>query len=443
MSCVRDVVLLVGLCVTGGSSIALGQPACAPLMPPDGPVIEVFPQQAGQLKSIVNSADAGTTVLLHDGLYDLSGGGSSQLTFSTPGVVMRSVSGNRDAVILDGAYITGELVNIHASNVTIADLTVQRAYYHPIHITGLPGSPISGVVIHNVRVVDPGEQAIKINSIDDGYVDYGVIECSSIELTPAGRSEIRNNCYTGGIDAHAARGWTVRRNRIEGFWCANGLSEHAIHFWRASRDTLVEENVIVDCVRGIGFGLSSSGGFRTYPDDPYPDIDPKGHIDGVIRNNFIGAADAALFASEFGFDTGIGLEQATGARVLHNSVASTQDPASSSIEWRFTNTLAEIANNLTTHIQKSRDGGQANLQGNLSNAETSWFFDAAVGDLHLEAAGWAAVDSGALLPAGWADRDLDGQVRDVLPDVGADEVSAMLFADGFESGDLRNWIVVP
>ena len=189
-------------------------------------------------------------------------------------------------------------------------------------------------------------------------------------------------------------------------------------------------------------GQGPDGGTRDYSDDPYPGFSNKGHIDGVIRNNFIAATDVALFSSEFGFDTGIGLEQAAGARVLHNSVVSSQTPASSSIEWRFTSTFAEIANNLTTHVLRQRDGGQANTQGNISNAQMDWFFDVVSGDLHLEPNGAAAVNSGVLLPGGWADRDFDLETRDSLPDVGADEIVEILFSDGFESGDWRQWIVV-
>ena len=435
------VVSLIGACLTLSSSVAVSQPDCAPWPPPVGTVIEVEPVEAAQLKSIISNAASGTTVLLHDGFYDMSSGGSSQLVFATPGVTMRSFSGSRGAVVLDGGYVTGELVSIKAADVTIADLTLRRAYYHPIHVSGSAGSPITGATIHNVRIVDPGQQAIKINPVGDGWADEGVIECSSIELTPAGRAQIRDSCYTGGIDAHAAQGWVVRRNRIEGFWCDSGLSEHGVHFWRASRDTVVEQNVIVDCARGVGFGLGSSGGTRVYPDDPYPGVGNKGHIDGAVRNNFIAATEADLFSSEFGFDTGVGLEQAAGARVLHNTVVSSQNPASSSIEWRFSATVAEVANNLTTHLLRPRDGGQANLQGNLTTAQTSWFVDVVAGDLHLEPTGMAAVDSGASLPVGWADRDLDHQLRDSLPDVGADELVEAIFRDGFESGDLGGWTV--
>jgi hypothetical protein len=292
------------------------------------------------------------------------------------------------------------------------------------------------VWIHDVRIVDPGQQAIKINPVGEGWVDDGIVECSSLELTDAGRTQIRDGCYTGGIDAHRAQGWLVRRNRISGFWCDTGLSEHGVHFWKASRDTVVEENVILDCARGIGFGLGSSGDGRDYPDDPYPGVGYLGHFDGVIRNNFVAAARPELFESQLGFDTGIALEQARGTWVAHNTVASTQAPFSS-IEWRWGNTAIEVANNLVTHSLVPRDGGQATLQGNLTNAPTSWLVNVATADLHLTAAAGTARDGGVALPAGVADRDLDLEPRDGAPDVGGDE--AMLFGDGFETGSTSRW----
>ena len=110
-------------------------------------------------------------------------------------------------------------------------------------------------------------------------------------------------------DVHAARGWIVRQSRFEDIYCAGeGLAEHAIHFWVGSRDTVVENNVIVDCARAIGFGLGENGNGegRAYQDDPYPGAGYIGHYDGLIRNN-------AVWAAVEWFDTGIGLEQARGA----------------------------------------------------------------------------------------------------------------------------------
>ncbi len=422
------------------SAAAHGQPPCDPLPSGGGTVVQVGPAQADQLRDIVAAAASGTTVLLADGTYDMSGGDDGyRLTFEIPGVTLRSASGDRDAVVLDGGYGTSELISVYASDVTIASLTLQRAYDHPIHASGSPGAPITGVLIHDVRIVDPGQQAIKVNPWDDGYVDDGVVECSSIELTDAGRAQIRDGCYTGGIDVHQARGWVVRRNRIAGFWCTTGLSEHAVHFWRGSRDTLVEQNVVVDCARGVGFGLGSGGTARVYPDDPYPDVGFMGHVDGVIRNNTIAAADPRLFDAPDGFDTGIGLEQAHGTLVVHNTVASTEAPLSSSIEWRFSNTLAEVTNNLVSADLLARDGGVASLAGNLETMPLSWLVYVAAGDLHLSAAASSAIDAGSPLAAGVADDDMDGETRDAAPDVGADEVGPSIFADGFESGSTSAW----
>ncbi|MBN2497357.1 MAG: right-handed parallel beta-helix repeat-containing protein [Deltaproteobacteria bacterium] len=400
-----------------------GQPpdACPPLGPPEPPIVTVSPGQAAELRAIVSQAQAQTTILLEDGLYPMDGGDTqSRLSFEVPDVTLRSASGQPEAVVLDGGYVTGELVSIAASRITIAELTLQRAYYHPIHICGGSGD-IDSVRIYRVRVIDPAEQAIKINpSYADTYADRGTVACCTIELTEAGRAQVRNSCYTGGVDAHQAWGWEVRSNTISGFWCPQGLSEHGIHFWNGCRDTLVERNTIVDCARGIGFGLGESGNgeMRAYPDDPYPGVGYIGHYDGVIRNNFIAASSADLFASDYGFDAGISLDQARGSRVLHNTVASSQPPFSS-IEWRFDHTAVELGNNLVTHMLRDR-GGQAELAGNVQDAAIGCFADLARGDLHL-LAGCDAEDAGARLEPGACDEDIDGQLRDARPDVGADE----------------------
>ncbi len=409
----------------GGSNMDDGgqpAPACAPLGPPEGNVVRVTPGQANRLRDIVAAAQPGTTILLEDGTYPLDqGDAASRLSFTVPDVTLRSASGDPEAVILDGGWVTGEIVSISASRVTIAELTLQRAYYHPIHVTG-GADTIEGVRIYRVRVIDPAQQGIKINPSGSGtFADHGVIECCHIELTDAGRARVRDNCYTGGIDAHQAWGWTVRYNTIIGFWCPQGLSEHGVHFWNGARDTLVERNAILDCARGIGFGLgeNGNGNQRTYPDDPYPGVGYIGHFDGIIRNNFIAASSSALFASEYGFDSGISLDQARGAKVVHNTVASSQAPFSG-IEWRFSNTLVEVKNNLLSHNLRDR-GGTAELAGNIENAPLDWFTDVAAGDLHLNAAA-GAVDAGVTLEPGLCDSDIDGQPRDLRPDVGADEI---------------------
>ena len=394
---------------------------CPPLAPPTGHTVTVSTVAA--LESAVNNAAPGDTILVSDGTYNLDG---VYLRFDVPDVTLRSASGNRENVVLDGNYITTEIIQVVASNITIADLTLREAYYHPIHVSSTSSADTTGTLIYNVHIIDPGEQAIKINPYSGEnalhFPDSGVIACSHIELTSAGRPHIRNDCYTGGVDAHQARNWVIRDNLIEGFWCASGLSEHAIHLWRSCRDTLVERNDLRDNARGIGFGLATEGsGIRTYADNPCPGAG-GGYVDhygGVIRNNFVFAGDGGLFASEYGFDCGICLWNACGARVLHNTVASTQNPFSS-IEWRFEYTDVDIINNLVSHNLRDR-GGAAALSGNLTDQPLSLFVDGAGGDLHLAAGASAAIDQVAA-PADVSD-DFDGDVRPSgsASDVGADE----------------------
>lgn len=410
------------LCLLAGGP-ASAQTPCAPLPPPTGPTIEKGPSDAGSLRATIAGAAEGTTILLRDGFYDMSGGDSThRLIFSTPGLTLRSVSGNREAVILDGDYVTGELVSIEASDTTIADLTLRRAYFHPIHISG-PEVPIDNILIHNVHIIDPGEQAVKVNPVGVGTVDDSTLQCSHIELTDAGRPHIRNNCYTGGLDAHAATGWKVRRNLIEGFWCGDGLSEHGIHMWKLCQDTVVEENLIIDCARGIGFGLGSG---------------PDGHVGGIIRNNFVAAGDPGLFASNSGFDSGISLWGADDAEVYHNTVASTQAPSASSIEWRYISTSVTVANNLVTDRIWDR-GGVSHLATNSQYAPTGLFTDVASGDLHLVDPDSSPVGGGTPLAAGLCDLDFDARIRDSEPDIGADEIGRPIFADDFESGGILAW----
>lgn len=388
---------------------------CEPLPAPSGDIVELDPSD--DLAAAIAAAPAGTTLMLADGTYDVSA--AEYIVFSTPGVTLRSQSGDPSSVVIDGGYQIGSILNVRADDITVAEMTLQHCRWHPIHVTGGQEADITGTLIYRVNVVDPGEQAIKINASDGYYADDGTIACSTLTLTDEGREHV-TDCYTGGIDAHLARGWQVRDNRIEGFYCAEGLSEHAVHFWNSGRDTVVERNHIVDCARGIGFGLGENGNgtSRDYGDDACPGADFVGHYGGVIRNNMIFASSAALFQSQSGFDSGVALEQACGTVVAHNTVFSTEPPFVS-MEYRFGNTDVVIANNLTSHRIMERDGGSAELIGNIMDATASDFVDASNGDLHL------APDSsaiGAAEPRSDVTEDFDGDARDAMPDVGCDEL---------------------
>ena len=400
---------------------------CPPLAPPTGRIVNVSTEI--ELRDAVNEGIPDTTILVADGTYHL-GQFDYYLWMDTPNVTLRSQSGNRESVILDDAYSRSEIVTVAASGVTIAGLTIKRAGTHPIHVTSSDSGDTLETLIYDVHIIDPGQQAIKINphSAQIYFPDDGEIACSRLELTAAGRLAVWNingSCYTGGIDAHQARDWVIRDNEIDGFWCSNGLSEHGIHLWRGCRDTLIQRNILSDNARGIGFGLATSGEARTYADDPCPSAG-GGYVDhygGIIRNNFVFASSSMLFGSEYGFDCGICLWQACGAQVLHNTVASTQAPFSS-IEWRFDHTDVDIVNNLVTHNLNDR-GGTYREAGNLEDGPLSLFTDGLGGDLHLTSSAISAIDMGVPVAQGLCDDDIDGDLRPVglARDIGADEYS--------------------
>lgn len=194
-----------------------------------------------------------------------------------------------------------------------------------------------------------------------------------------------------------------------------------IHFWSDSQNTLVERNLIINCDRGIGFGLGD-----------------RGHTGGTIRNNMIFHDSSQGFA-----DVGIGLESAVNARVYNNTIYY-QNSYPNSIEYRFTKTTGLlIANNLSNRAIVSRDGASANVSNNVTNAAGSWFKDASAGDLHLISPIASVVDRGKAL-SGLVD-DIDKTVRPqgLNYDIGADEfgeafvgITGMADLNGNGSGEI-------
>src|SRR5688572_14578361 len=115
---------------------AHAQAGCEPLPAPSGAIVDVTPAQVARLQSILDAARSGDTIQLADGRYSLS----HTLVLRKPGVTVRSQSGNRDAVVLDGGYDARDLILIQQSNITIADLTLTRADWHLVHVVPARGT---------------------------------------------------------------------------------------------------------------------------------------------------------------------------------------------------------------------------------------------------------------------------------------------------------------
>jgi hypothetical protein len=396
----------------GGGPTAL---ACDPLPKPSGATIGLDPSAAADLPGIVFGAASGTTIILAPGTYAIP----STLHFTNNDVSLRSATDNAADVVIDGAYLVSETIVISASNVTIAHVTVTRAKHHPIHLyPPATGVDVKGTLLYGLRLIDGGQQFVKANPIGVNYVDEGRIECSSFELTAVGRMNVDpsgGGCYTGGIDVHTGWKWQVRNNTFRDIYCPTGIAESAIHFWRGSRDTLVENNVIVDCARGIGFGFGSGGGQRTYPDNPYGDS-TLAHYDGIIRNNVV-------YGNIAGFDTGIEIAEAKEPRLYHNTVVQGLGASGffSGIDYRFPQTSVVIRNNLATRITL-RDGANGIVDTNFQNVPLEYFVGPDLWDFHLTPAATSAIDMGAQVNEAGVDMDGEPHTLGGGPDLGADEV---------------------
>jgi len=336
------------------------------------------------------NAEGNLEILLEDGTYTLD----DMLWVEGVNITVRGRSGNRDAVVIEGGGMSGpvsHVFNVTGDYFSAENMTVGRVANHGIQIHGDADCDYPRVV--NVRFVDTGEQMLKV-SYDPGNTaasDGGLVENCLFEYTAG----VGPQYYIGGVDAHRAYDWIVRGNTFRSIKSPEvDLAEHAVHFWSDSRGTIVEKNVITDCDRGIGFGLGESG-----------------HSGGTIRNNFVHTTR----------DVGIGLENASGARVYNNTLYTEGYP--NSVEYRFGGTSGvSIINNLANGAIASRDGGSGTLGANVTDAEADWFVDPTAGNLHLTSSVPSVVDRGQTL-ADVAD-DIDGQTRPQGPayDIGADEL---------------------
>jgi hypothetical protein len=311
---------------------------------------------------------------------------------------------------------------VQASDVVIAHLTLTRSYDELVRVDST-GGDLTGVQLYDLHLLDPGSGAVTIGP-DPGnpsWADDGEVACSQIELTPTGRDEIRGLCDTWGIDAHGARGWTVRDNQIAGLWCDTGLGKAGIRFWRGSRDTVITRNLLGDVQRGIVLGETQDQVGRTYGDAPCGGGVVQ-HIDGTVTNNIVFANTPDLVASTGGFEIGVLAGSSCNAQILHNTVYSEVQPnTDASILHRFATTSGTMANNLTSHTLVREEGSTLDNISNLENMPVDTWFFPAQGDFHLSPAALTAIDGGD--PAYTVPDDIDGETRDATPDVGADEFS--------------------
>jgi len=442
-------------CRVAGCLVATAAPGrCAEIaqevVAVNGPVVLVAPGENGlvsvdgtetTLRQVVATAEPGSTLLLLDGTYtfaEASGGSYTGLYITTPGLTLRSTTGDAAAVILDSNYADhgGETgpITVAAPGVTLANFTVQRSIFHLIHVWR-GGDDLR---VHNVRLVDGGQQFLKSSPGSGQRISGGAVTCSHFLMTEQGRRNVwgygpadgYTRCYTGGIDTHDSDGWTITDNLFEGIYCdghphpehgkkregvafatyTGGLAEHAIHMWagRAEAPHLIARNRIVNCARGIGLGMGDT-------------LRVQG---GLVMNNAL----STVHPGGPEHDVGIILEGAQDVAVYNNTLYFHHPEAyANAIELRFgSSSGARVMNNLSNRAIRLRDGATAEQATNVSEAAHDWFVDAAAGDLRLaDCANAAVVAAGT--PLAEVIDDLLGQPRGAgAPDLGAFQCGGLL-----------------
>ena len=401
---------------TGDDPQPLGDP-CPPLPPPEGEVISVGPDQATELPDIVQSAAAGSTIVLEPGTYAVT----RLFYMVTPSVTVRSSTGNPEDVIIDGGDLDSTLFFVQGTDVTLAELTLRHAPQHLVHVSGGGDGDVTGVLGYRLHLIDPGLAAFKINTANDNFADAGTLACSTITLTDEGRPGLGESCGPAGVLGVGVADWHIRDNRIEGFWCPSG-DTFAMSFIEGCADILIERNTIVDAAMGIRLGVHEfpPEGSRVHGDRPGCGDAMFDHYGGVVRNNMITATGSEIAASEGGFYAGIALWKVCGSVVVHNTVMSAVG-AAASIEYRFERSQQEVLNNLVTHPFRDRDGAAAPMAGNMVLEDLAAFVDPLAGDAHLRP-DTAPIDAGVMLGEDAVTHDIDGDPRIGPPDVGADEL---------------------
>jgi len=306
-----------------------------------------------QALSAINKHNGHAAITFEDGIYHFT----KTILIKKPNIMFLSRFQDPKRVILKGNGMkptrrAESLIEVHASGFVLDGITLQDSPNHLIQIKAEKSA--SFPIIRNCIIQNAYEQLIKVSydktSHPDNYSDSGLIEQCIFQYT----ADIGPNYYIGGIDAHGIRNWIIRNNLFKNIASpSKHIAEHAIHLWNNTENNIVENNVIINSDRGIGFGMWQ----KTKGDH----INIKfSNYGGVIRNNIIYHADNNHpFA-----DTGIVIENSP-KTVIEGNYIYLEHNYSRAIEYRFSQTReVKILNNHTNKFISSRNGGSATLTDN-------------------------------------------------------------------------------
>jgi hypothetical protein len=382
-------------------------PKPATLPAPTGEIIRVT-----SVDELFRAADAikpGGTIFVADGNYLLP----RVFDLHTDNVTLRSESGHREKVVLDGKQsMHVELISItRCSGVTIADLTIQNSRANGFKINSdllATKVKIRNCVIHNIwqrGVKGPGIKPAERERIrpSDCRIEFCLFyndRAKTFDDDPTDTPKSFGGNYVGGIDAMFAGRWTICDNVFLGIQGRTREARGAVFLWQDAEECIVERNVIIDCDSGICLG----NGFKP--------TDIEWHARGcIVRNNFVTRCP----------EQGILAEYTKDCRIVHNSIHDPESRFKRLIRLVHTDEGLIVANNLLSGPEmRMETPSKVIITGNVTGDMTSAFVNAAAGDLHLKDRSRDLVNTA---DAQFTESsDIDGHKRGAKATVGAHEV---------------------
>ncbi len=302
------------------------------------------------IKTINAQKSSDNILILEDGVYDVA----STISITRPNTFIISFSGAPSKVVLrgNGMFKSPDVKNIftvQAPGFLLDGVTLKEVSNHLIQIKGEKGANFP--IIRNCILQDSYQQLIKVTTgRKNRPSEGGIIENCLFEYTAG----IGPNFYIGGIDAHGVTNWLIRKNVFKYIASPEKqISEYAVHLWGNAQNNIVDNNIIIDSDRGIGFGMGNnkSDNFSSFA--------------GVVSNNIIWHSN-----NDHPFaDTGICLENSPKTLIEGNYIY-LEHNYDRAIEYRFVGTQqVTIQNNHVNKSITSRNGGQAELTNNSTDLE--------------------------------------------------------------------------
>jgi len=360
---------------------------------------------------IDSSGPEGKVITLKAGVYNQT---SAINVTDKQNITIQGETQNSRDTVLKGLGINNEgfWINFKANNshyITVRDLSLTDSYYHAVQVND--GSDY--FYAYNLYCWDNGEGGFKSTTQyypNQTYCDYGIIEnCVIGETTQAYRDVIE------GIDLIASVGWIIRGNTIVN---CRSKTEYGFGFFAKhnSQDTLVENNVLINCGIALSFG-GGGGGNAGDPINLYRDGDYEyWHRGGIMRNNIVIRTDFS--DSGYLYDVGVYINHSRDAEIYNNTVMDYY-AYGPSIDFRdSTSSGGKVYNNILAGGIQYREGAPAPMaSNNIINAKGQEAFlfvdptnaDPYARDYHLLETAVTAIDRGIALSAVWS--DFDGVAR--------------------------------